>query len=310
MSARRSGTVICVAMLAAATACSEPFPTRPDVVPYVQPVIPSGLSAPLTAMLTGLFQHILDARAASELALPNNPVSGGFIVRKIEMLKDPALPGDIIDGRRWIDSQIVSSFGSVMPLALVFALEPMREEAALTVQTLQQGVPVLETFMGEAFPTQTIKVWYGFEVGAKGGGGVLYLEEQSLYETRTGPGRLPYHAIVLHEASHSYISNEALNQFLEVYAYNVSRGRGTALAGWDFTRGWGPDTPINFGVSVVLDVYALVGHDVMQRAYRAIRPLRPAYGQPLTAAVLDAFVAQVPEQHRAAVRAKLATIIA
>jgi hypothetical protein len=57
-------------------------------------------------------------------------------------------------------------------------------------------------------------------------------------------------------------------------------------------------------------VYLLVGPDVMQHAYRAIRPLRPAYGQPLSQPVLDAFVAQVPDALRAAVRAKLGQIIA
>jgi hypothetical protein len=59
-----------------------------------------------------------------------------------------------------------------------------------------------------------------------------------------------------------------------------------------------------------MDIYVVVGHDAMQRAYRAVAPLRPAYGRPLTDAVIAAFVAQVPEEHRAFVEERLRTIIA
>jgi len=136
------------------------------------------------------------------------------------------------------------------------------------------------------------------------------MEERSSYLARVSPNALPYDAILCHELSHSHISNEALNQFLELYIYNNLRGSSADPASWAFTRNWTPGLPSNQGIAAIMDVYQLVGHDAMRAAYRAIRPLRPAYGAPLTPAVLDAFVNQVPPDLREAVRAKLATIIA
>jgi hypothetical protein len=58
----------------------------------------------------------------------------------------------------------------------------------------------------------------------------------------------------------------------------------------------------------VLDVYRLIGHDTMTRAYRAIRPLSPPYGSPLSPAVIQAFIAQVPLPQQSQVSEKLARI--
>jgi hypothetical protein len=52
----------------------------------------------------------------------------------------------------------------------------------------------------------------------------------------------------------------------------------------------------------------LVGVDVMARAYQAIRPLRPPYGQDISQAVADAFLSQVPDALKSQVAFKLARL--
>jgi len=135
-----------------------------------------------------------------------------------------------------------------------------------------------------------------------------YSEDRTTYEGRTGSNRLPYDAILCHELGHSYIGSESLTQFLELYAYNVIRTGSTDPQAWIFTRGWTPNLPANQDVAAVLDIYRLIGHDAMRRAYRAIYPLRPPYGQPLSQTVIQAFVAQVPVTLQAQVAEKLAKI--
>ena len=46
----------------------------------------------------------------------------------------------------------------------------------------------------------------------------------------------------------------------------------------------------------------------MQRAYRAIYPLRPPFGVPLSSTVVQAFLSQVPQEFQAAVADKLARV--
>jgi hypothetical protein len=186
------------------------------------------------------------------------------------------------------------------PIAAVFPLESMRVPCAGAISALEGYLPLLTDFFAQPFPTGRLEIWYGFKVGATGGGGSIYiLDEETSALVNTNASSTSYSATLAHEASHSYISNEALNQYVEVYLDNVVRGRGTDVLNWDVTRGWTPTTPSTFGVSAVLDIHLVVGFDVMRRAYRAIRPLQPAYGSPLSPAVIAAFVAEVPPEHRA-----------
>jgi hypothetical protein len=278
----------------------------------VAPPVPGGLSAPLAAMLGRIAEYIVSVYAENQDALPRNPRLATQIEAKMAMLSNPAsLINQIFDNRRWVEGTAQAGTGGATPISAVFPLESMRAECGEAVRTLETVLPVLVEYFGEAFPTGRLELWYGFKVGGTGGGGAINIVDRTTQASFPPSAvAISYEATLAHEASHSYISNEALTQFLEVYVHNVSRGNGVDPAGWDFTRGWAPGTPSSFGVSVVLDVYLLVGPDVMQHAYRAIRPLRPAYGQPLSQPVLDAFVAQVPDALRAAVRAKLGQIIA
>lgn len=271
--------------------------------------MPEAVSPTVASMLSRLAAKIVQFHRENQELLPNNPRLARFYEEKIAILASPGFIDGIFNDRRWIDGLAESTVGST-PIGAVFALEPMRQECQDAVDVLEEAVPVLEEFFGEPFPSGSLAVWYGFKVGGTGGGGEINILDRTTAAAINAGSSVPYDAGLAHEAAHSYILNEALTQFLELYAYNVSRRRGVDPLSWEFTRGWGPATPSEYGVSPVLDIYHLVGNDAMRRAYRAIAPLRPAYGRPLTAAVIAAFVAEVPPEHRAFVEAKLARIIA
>jgi hypothetical protein len=59
----------------------------------------------------------------------------------------------------------------------------------------------------------------------------------------------------------------------------------------------------------VLDIYQRLVTTRCAGPYRAIYPLRPPYGSPLSQPVIDAFLGQVPRQVRAQVDAKLRKIV-
>jgi len=134
------------------------------------------------------------------------------------------------------------------------------------------------------------------------------MEDAATYGMRTGPERLPYEAILYHELSHSYISNESLRQFLELYIYNQLRTGASNVESWVFTRNYVPWLASNQDSAALLDVYQLIGHDAMARAYRAVYPLRPPHGQPLSAECRQAFVDQAPESARTQVAALVARV--
>jgi len=200
------------------------------------------------------------------------------------------------------------ALGPAFPIVCVFPQESMRAEAARAVDVVATVAPLIEAFMGTTFTTPSIRIWYGFVIGNSGGGGAIYSEDRTTYETRTGPTRLPFDSILGHEVGHSYIGHESLNQFLELYAYNLARGAGVDPSTWSFTRNWSPNASSNAGIAALLDIYQLVGFDVMQRAYRTIYPLSPPYGQTLSQPVMQAFLSQVPPSQQAAVAQKLAAV--
>ena len=282
------------------TGCGGSSPSAPTPTPT--PITPpaSSLSATVAAMLDALPAYITSALAENQDLLPMNPQSASYIQAKIVMLQDPNLSTAIRNDRRWAESA-----SSRIPIACVFPLESMRSEANLAVTTIEPVVPVLEEFFAKAFPTPAVRVWYGFKIGNTGGGGAIYSEDRTTYEARTGPNRLPFDAILSHELGHSYIGNESLNQFLELYTYNVIRTGSRVPSAWTFVRNWVPGLATNQDVAAVLDVYQLIGYDAMARAYRAIQPLNPPYGSPLSSTVIQTFVDQVLPEQRSQVTDKL-----
>jgi hypothetical protein len=282
------------------TGCGGSSPSAPTPTPA--PIAPpaSPLSATVAAMLDALPAYIASALAENQDLLPRNPQSASYIQAKIVMLQDPNLSAAIRNDRRWAESA-----NSRIPIACVFPLESMRSEANLAVTTIEPVVPVLEEFFVKAFPTPAVRIWYGFKIGNTGGGGAIYSEDRTTYEARTGPNRLPFDAILSHELGHSYIGNESLTQFLELYTYNVIRTGSQVPSAWTFVRNWVPGLTTNQDVAAVLDVYQLIGYDAMARAYRAIQPLNPPYGSPLSSTVIQTFVDQVLPEHRSQVTDKL-----
>ena len=90
-------------------------------------------------------------------------------------------------------------------------LESMRNDAMDAVRLIETSLPLVESFYNVRFPTASVRIWYGFKVGNTGGGGQLYTEDRSTYLMRTGGAFKPYDPVMVHELSHSYMSNECLN---------------------------------------------------------------------------------------------------
>ena len=308
---RAIGWGIVVATLAGGCGSSDtpPAPTGPSTPQTpTPPTIPSGLTPTLTSMLQDLTQYIGQALAQNRDSLPRNSQNRTQIEAKIAMLQNPSLAADIVNGRRWFELQSTSINGRAVPFVTVFALEGMRNEAADAVRALEPVLPIVERFYDVPLSASAIRIWYGFVIGNSGGGGVIYTEDRTTYEGRTGPARLPYDAIWAHELGHSWMGHESLNQFVELYGYNVVRTGSTDPKAWIFTRSWTPNLPSNDGAAALLDIYQLVGHDTMQRAYRAVFPLRPVYGNMLSESVVQAFLSQVPSPLQAPESEKLAKV--
>ncbi|HEX8693865.1 MAG TPA: hypothetical protein VF746_15695 [Longimicrobium sp.] len=258
-------------------------------------------------MLGALAGHIASTISRLEQSLPLNPQSASYIQARIDLLRTPGLGGDIVEAGRYAEGRIAARWGSV-PVTAVFPAENMRAEAFDALRFAESAVPVVEGFLDTPFPTPSVRIWYGFGIGSSGGGGTLNLEDRGTYETRTPATRLPHDAITVHELSHSYVANESLTQFLELYGYNVLRTGTADVSAWTFTRGWVPGRDANADVHALLDVYQMIGPAAMAAAYRAALPLRPAYGQPLSAAVQQVFVDAAPAAVKSQVAAKIARV--
>ena len=302
---QRSTAAIPLLLLAACG--GTPAPTQPNAPPPVFQV-PTGVSVLVASMYQQLPSYIAGALADSQADLPRNQHIASFINAKIALLQRPTLAVEIADGRMFAERTATSIDERRIEIATLFAEERMRGEAMQTIQVVGEALPILERFLDTRFPASSVRVWYGFKVGHSGGGATISSEDRTSYEARTPASRLPHDSILGHELAHSYIGNEILNQFLELYVYNRLHGSGPDLSTWSFTRGYTGPSDANRDVALVLDVYQMLGHDAMARAYKAAYGLRPPYGQPLSAAVRQAFVEQAPQQFKATVDAKLSLI--
>jgi hypothetical protein len=252
--------------------------------------------------------QIAHAIATNNDLLPRNPNSAAQIQAKLVLLQRPGLASDIVTQSLYHERTALSMRGTPIPVMTIFTADSMRAGAAAALDYLADVQPRLESYFNMPFPPLSIRVWYGFTLGNSGGGGLINMEDRGTYESRTGPARLPFNAILAHELAHSYIGNEALTQFLELTMYNAIAVGSADVSQWVFTRDYAPGAANNSGVHALLDIYRLIGNQAMQNAYRAIYPLRPPYGSPLSQAVRDAFLTAVQPAHRTQVAAKLATI--
>ena len=285
--------------------CSGPGGVATSSVTITVSGPPSTHSAALEEMLWALPGRIEYYLPYNQNLLPGNPQSAPYIQAKIAMLQNPGLVAEINNGQYWVEG----SAASRVPFVAVFPTGDMRVEATQAVQSLERALPVLENFMGAPLYATKVGLWYGFVVGNSGGGGTLDMEDQATYEARTGAGRwLPYEAILYHELSHSFIGNESLTQFLELYVYNMLQTNSQDPQVWIFTRNYIAWDPSNKEIHALLDVYQLIGPSAMARAYRKVYPLYPLYGQPLSAECKQAFIDQAPSALKAQVADKMAMV--
>lgn len=261
-------------------------------------------------MFQELQAHILYALNENQGNLPRNPnpQTAAQLNAKIALLQRPALAAEISNGRFFAEGSATSTDGRAIAIAALFPEERLRAEASEAIRLLERALGALETFIDRPLPASTIRMWYGFKVGSSGGGGQLFMEDRTSYESRTSDARSPYDAILAHELAHSYILNESLTQFLELYVYNTLRTGSTAIASWEVTRDYVPFAADNKDTAALLDVYQLIGPGAMSAAYRAVVPLRPPYGEPLSPAAQQVFVDAAPDAVKAQVAAKMARI--
>lgn len=285
-----------------------------DGAPAVE-LRPRLLSVPdVVRPMAGLVGSYVPLRAAGlERDLPRNLHIEQWMRAKITLLRTPGIGGDAIENRRWEIGNIRSRSGTDIPVVAMFPQDPMRAEAAQAIRVIERHAPVLEEFFDMAVPAPpegAVRLWYGWVTGMSGGGGMVSVEDRTMYEMRNA-GRLntlPYDAGITHELGHSFVGTEALTQLLEIYGYNMAQTGSRDIAQWTYTRGWKPQDANNFDVHALLDVYQLIGPDAMARAFRAVVPLRPRYGEALTPAVQQAFIDAAPEAVRAQVAAKVARV--
>ncbi|MDD3989568.1 MAG: hypothetical protein PHP30_05670 [Bacteroidales bacterium] len=256
-------------------------------------------SPALSEMLNSLPNIISWEIANLQGLIERNPGVAVLIQEKIDMLKRPALYNEIIEGNFFAEDSVTSVNGRHIPIIAVFPLEIMRHDASQSVTWIKNALPILENFMKTQMRYNYERIWYGFIIGNKGGGGAAYMEDKYTYESRTTPNRLPYEAILYHELSHSYIGNESLNQFLEVYIYNIIHTGSTDIQLWTYLRQ--PYTAYkagNTGVYALFDIYQLIGHDGMSEAYKELYSLNPMYGEPLSTECKQVFINQAPENQK------------
>jgi hypothetical protein len=112
-----------------------------------------------------------------------------------------------------------------------------------------------------------------------------------------------YDAVVCHELGHSYMAHESLNQFTEIYVYNLIATNSNDFKGWIYFRDYKTWQGAKTGYAAVLDVYQLLGLPTMEKIYRKVKTLNPPYGQPLSAECKQVFIDEAPVELRTQVSA-------
>jgi hypothetical protein len=262
-------------------------------------------------MYLRLDEHIAQSVVESEAMLPLNPRLRNHIQAKLTMLRQPDLAARISADRLYVEQLMTTRDGRSLPIVALFPQDTMREGARAAVERVSDAVSALEQFLQLPYPYNHLRLWYGFTMGSRASLGSVELEERGATDDVLTPGqafRLPHDAIVGHEVAHSFFSNEALTQFLELYVFNVLETGSSDPSVWIFTRAYTPFAPGNSNVYALLDVYGLIGHDAMSAAYRAARPLGARYGEALPPAVRAAFVDQAPGPLKTTVEQLVATV--
>ena len=262
----------------------------------------------IDAMYAELAGRIEDAIAYNESLLPGSPLLYDVILALLELLHTPTLEEEIRAENRVEAAAVVSIDGRRLPIVSMFPRADSRENAIRANGYVQLALPLLEAFLQTPFTHDSISLWYGFYIGNRGGSGAVFTEDQATYETRRGPvvlGYLPFEAIIQHEIVLSYFGNEHLTQLIELYIYNRIHTNSLDVDSWIFTRDYVPFLESNAYTHGLLDIYQLIGHDAMARAFQALYLLKPPYGQPLSEEGKQAVVNEAPVAQQGQVRAIL-----
>lgn len=219
--------------------------------------------------------------------LANNTTLRSELEAKITLLSDPDLEAKILNGGLFQESSANSLDGRTIPITIVFPADTMAPGALIELARLGPTVEILEQLLGTPWPQEFVQEMYGFKIGHSGGGGILFMEDRGTYADRG----VPQDAIVAHELGHSYIGNEQLTQFLEVYGFNVLETGTTDFDAWSYRRGeYTPFDPENGHLFALLDIYQLIGSEAMGRALATIHSIGARYGEPLSLEARQALV--------------------
>jgi hypothetical protein len=311
---RRFVAVGLVTALACISACAggshSPAPVAPSPLPGTsEPTADPATQAVVAGMLAELPDRIAGFLAQELADLPRNPQNATWLQAKIAMLQDPTLAARITAGKFYETGRVASSKGIQVPIVAIFPAEEMRSAASEAVPRTALSLTALEGFIGVPFPPASIRIWYGFAVGASGGSGVITSEDRATFEARRAARPFPgeYFALFDHELAHTWIGHESLTGFLELYAFNTIETGSHDPSTWWYAKTLTPYVPFKNNVAhlALLDVYRLVGRDAMARAYRAIYLLAPPYGTMLSAECKQAFIDEAPADEKA----RVATIL-
>jgi len=267
-----------------------------------------GRAQTLASVLQSLPGYITSESAYNQSLIANNPSSATLIQARIAMLREPGLAAQITNIPLNAMGIARSQDGRNIPIVAVFPRDTMRAGAAASVATLQLELPVLEGFYGLPIAVNDVRLFYGFTIGNRGGNGAIFSEDEGTYIARTPESRLLLEAIIDHELGHTYMGNESMTQFTEMYVYNVVRTGSTDVQAWTYTRNYAPQTLPHVGVHLLLDVYTIIGVEAMKQAYRACFALKPPYGDPIPAACIAAFVDRAPAASKAQVETLLKAV--
>lgn len=303
--------------LACLTACSgdsgPPAPAAPSSqLSTSEPNADPATQAVVAGMLAELAPRIAGFLAQQQADLPRNPQNATWMQAKIAMLQDPMLAARITSGQYFETGRVGSSKGNQIPIVAIFPAEEMRGAASEAVSRTALSLIALEGFLGVPFPPDSIRIWYGFAVGATGGAGVITSEDRATFEARRASHPFPveYFALFDHELAHTWIGHESLTGFLELYAFNTIETGSHDPSAWWYAKTLTAYVPFDDNVAhlALLDVYRLVGRDPMAKAYRTIHLLAPPYGTQLSAECKQAFIDEAPDEQKAKVAAILGRV--
>jgi hypothetical protein len=264
--------------------------------------------AVIDEMLEGVHLEINAEIDYNEDLLANNPRNEAQINDLLDVLRAPGLADDIRNEARHEAAAVPSMDGRRVPIVSVFPRPTSRQDAIRANGYVQLAMPIVEAFYQTPYPSDAVRIWYGFIIGNRGGGGAITSEDQTTYETRRGPvviGYTPFEAIMQHELGHTYMGNEYLNQFVELFAYNMIHTRSTDVDSWIWTRDYVPFASDNAYTHGLIDIYQLIGLDAMSRAYRNLHQIYPPYGAPLSEEGKQLIIDEAPANLRDQVRAIL-----